>query len=40
MSLDPRIQHFLYYMNLMLNTVFRLSLIAIFVLMIVYEHEY
>lgn len=40
MNLDPRIQHFLYYMNLALNTVFRLALIAILTLMIVYEREY
>jgi len=36
MSMDPKIQNFLYYMNVMLNTVFRLALLATLVLMIVY----
>jgi len=40
MNMDPRIQNFLYYMNLILNTIFRLSLLAILVLMMVYHHEY
>lgn len=38
--MDPRIQNFLYYMNLILNTIFRLSLLAILVLMMIYHHEY
>lgn len=40
MNMDPRIQNFLYYMNLILNTIFRLSLLAILVLMMIYHHEY
>ena len=40
MSLDQRIQRFLYGMNLLLNTVFRLALLAILILMIVYNQEY
>jgi len=40
MSLDQRIQRFLYGMNILLNTVFRLALLAILILMIVYNQEY
>ncbi len=40
MSIDPRVQHFLYYMNLFMNTLFRLALLAILVLMIVYQREF
>lgn len=39
MNLDPRVQYFLYYMNVILNSIFRLSLIVILVLMILYDGE-